>query len=65
MAPRMQVEHDKNYVKTAADVAVDIHTHKPPGDILVFLSGQAEVEQAVRLIDKQVCRSASSYAIAS
>lgn len=51
----MQVEHDKTYVKTAADVAVDIHTHKPPGDILVFLSGQAEVEQAVRLIDKQVC----------
>lgn len=50
----IQVDHDKNYVKIAADVAVDIHSHKPLGDILVFLSGQAEVEQAVRLIDQQV-----------
>jgi HrpA-like RNA helicase len=52
----MQEMHDKDYVSVAAEVAVQIHSCKPPGDILVFLAGQAEVEKAVRLIHQHVRR---------
>lgn len=50
----MQDMHEREYVAAAAEVAVQIHSCKPPGDILVFLAGQAEVENAVRLIHQQV-----------
>lgn len=56
----VQVPHDKDYVAVAAEVAVDLHANKGPGDILVFLAGQAEVEKAVALINKHVCFSAET-----
>ncbi|RXM97739.1 putative ATP-dependent RNA helicase DHX40 [Acipenser ruthenus] len=34
------------YVKEVVKVALDIHTNEPAGDILVFLTGQAEIEKA-------------------
>ena len=33
------------YVQAAVDTALDIHTTQPEGDILVFLTGQGEIEQ--------------------
>jgi hypothetical protein len=50
----VQESHDKDYVSVAAEVAVDLHVSKGPGDILVFLAGQAEVEKAVALINSHV-----------
>jgi ATP-dependent RNA helicase DHX8/PRP22 len=47
-------EHDKDYLAAAVGVACDVHESRPCGDILVFLSGQAEVEKAVRLISQEV-----------
>ena len=31
------------------DTVLDIHVHQPPGDILLFLTGQAEIDK-VRLL---------------
>ena len=37
--------HEKNYAAAAVDAALDMHLHQPPGDILVFLTGQAEIDR--------------------
>ena len=48
----VQVSHmiekpDQPYLQLAVDKALDIHLYEPLGDILVFLTGQAEIEQVV------------------
>ncbi len=42
------------YVQRAVDTALYIHTQEPPGDILVFLTGQSEIEKACHDLDNQV-----------
>ena len=47
----VQVSHllevpEQGYLQLAVDKALDLHLYEPPGDILVFLTGQAEIEQA-------------------
>lgn len=42
-----QENHDMNYVAAAVDTALDIHLHQPPGDVLVFLTGQAEIDKVL------------------
>ena len=37
------------YVQAAVDTALDIHTSQPEGDILMFLTGQGEIEQVRRV----------------
>lgn len=37
--------HDRDYLAAAVDTAIDIHLHQPLGDILVFLTGQAEIQK--------------------
>jgi ATP-dependent RNA helicase DDX35 len=39
---------------------VDIHREDVPGDVLVFLTGQEEVEAAVRMLDEEARRLARS-----
>ncbi|CAG8607015.1 15112_t:CDS:2 [Funneliformis caledonium] len=41
------------YVQRAVDTTLYIHTHEPPGDILVFLTGQNEIEKSCRDLDNQ------------
>ena len=46
----VQVSHlldkpEQPYLQLAIDKALDIHLYEPLGDILVFLTGQAEIEQ--------------------
>ena len=37
----------KRYLAQASvDTVLDIHVHQPPGDILLFLTGQAEIDKA-------------------
>lgn len=38
------------YVKEVVKVALDIHSSEPAGDILVFLTGQSEIERACDLL---------------
>ena len=37
--------HEKDYAAAAVDAALDLHLHQPPGDILIFLTGQAEIDK--------------------
>lgn len=37
--------HEKDYAAAAVDAALDLHLHQPPGDVLVFLTGQAEIDK--------------------
>lgn len=38
------------YVQATVDTVMKIHLAKDPGDILAFLTGQEEVDKAVRLL---------------
>ncbi|GBF98616.1 pre-mRNA-splicing factor ATP-dependent RNA helicase-like [Raphidocelis subcapitata] len=48
-------DHAHDYVSAAVDTVLQIHTGQPAGDILVFLTGQAEIEKAVASINAAVC----------
>ena len=39
-------EPERNYVEAAVRTAIQIHKCEEPGDILVFLTGEQEIEQA-------------------
>lgn len=41
----------RDYVQAAVDTAFYIHQSMPAGDVLIFLSGQQEIDQAVRMIN--------------
>lgn len=47
-------EGPKRYQDAAVECAVDIHCRQPPGDILVFLTGQGEIEDACRKINRAI-----------
>ncbi|CAG9816310.1 unnamed protein product [Phaedon cochleariae] len=40
------------YIQASVDAVLKIHSSKQPGDVLVFLTGQEEVERAVRLLNE-------------
>ena len=42
--------HEGDIMNAAVDTALQIHLDQPPGDILVFLTGQAEIDKAHHLI---------------
>ena len=39
---------ERNYVEAAVRTTIHIHQCEGPGDILVFLTGEMEIEQALR-----------------
>lgn len=41
---------NRDYVEAAVDVASQIHSTQPPGHILIFLTGQDEIEKACQLL---------------
>lgn len=43
-----------NYVKGCVNTVLEIHKNEPTGDILVFLTGQDEVENAVDSINQEI-----------
>uniref|UniRef100_A0A1I8BCP8 RNA helicase n=1 Tax=Meloidogyne hapla TaxID=6305 RepID=A0A1I8BCP8_MELHA len=43
-----------DYVQTTVDTILRLHKEEPPGDILAFLTGQDEVEQACKLLEGSV-----------
>ncbi|KAL4440347.1 hypothetical protein ABPG75_003348 [Micractinium tetrahymenae] len=47
-------DHTSEYLQAAVDSAIDIHCNQPEGDILVFLTGQAEIDKAVKQLNDAV-----------
>jgi pre-mRNA-splicing factor ATP-dependent RNA helicase DHX15/PRP43 len=47
-------EPEEDYLKAAVRTAVQIHTTQPKGDVLVFLTGEDEITQAVADTKKQI-----------
>ncbi|GLJ07029.1 hypothetical protein SUGI_0055980 [Cryptomeria japonica] len=47
-------EPERDYLEAAIRTVVQIHTCEPPGDILVFLTGEEEIEDACKKISKEV-----------
>ncbi|GAM19019.1 hypothetical protein SAMD00019534_021940 [Acytostelium subglobosum LB1] len=43
-----------NYIDTTTTTIVDIHTTQPPGDVLVFLTGQEEIETIRRALEDRL-----------
>ncbi|KAF5179639.1 Atp-dependent rna helicase dhx8 [Thalictrum thalictroides] len=50
-------EPERDYLEAAIRTVVQIHMCEPPGDILVFLTGEEEIEDACRKIAKEVSNS--------
>lgn len=47
-------EPERDYLEAAIRTVVQIHVCEPPGDILVFLTGEEEIEDACKKIAKEV-----------
>ncbi|CAH2048163.1 unnamed protein product [Thlaspi arvense] len=47
-------EPERDYLEGAIRTVVQIHMCEPPGDILVFLTGEEEIEEACRRINKEL-----------
>jgi len=45
---------EKDYLEAAINTAIQIHCHEKPGDILIFLTGEEEIEQACSKIRKDI-----------
>lgn len=43
----------ENYLEKAISTVFDIHTNEPKGDILVFLTGREEIDQAVQAVSER------------
>lgn len=41
----------KNFIMKAAELSIDIHENKPEGDILVFLTGQEEIQSFIEIMN--------------
>lgn len=49
-----EVEHD--YLEAALSCVLQIHLNEPPGDILLFLTGQEEIDSACRILTERMAR---------
>ncbi|XP_077240420.1 putative pre-mRNA-splicing factor ATP-dependent RNA helicase DEAH3 isoform X2 [Tasmannia lanceolata] len=47
-------EPERDYLEAAIRTVVQIHLCEPPGDILVFLTGEEEIEDACKKITKEI-----------
>ena len=54
MALRHVQEPERDYLEAAIRTVVQIHICEGPGDILVFLTGEEEIEDACKKIAKEI-----------
>ena len=47
-------EMPKQYIEACVDLALDLHLDEDEGDVLVFLTGQEDIEKAVKMIAEKV-----------
>eukprot|EP00798_Chlamydomonas_sp_ICE-L_P016225 gene16226-22390_t len=51
---------EDNYLDAALTAALQVHTDEPPGDILLFLTGQDEIESLEKLLNDRVGSSSAA-----
>jgi ATP-dependent RNA helicase DDX35 len=51
----------ENYVEKALDTVFDIHTQEGDGDILVFLTGREEIDNAIQAVAERISQAGSQY----
>lgn len=49
-------EPERDYLEAAIRTVVQIHNSEPPGDVLMFLTGEEEIENACRALRKEATR---------
>ncbi|KAL8052426.1 hypothetical protein ABFX02_05G003200 [Erythranthe guttata] len=47
-------ERAKSYVEASLKTAIDIHTHEPEGDVLIFMTGQDDIEKLVMKLEERI-----------
>lgn len=53
-------EPEQDYLEAAIRTVVQIHLCEAPGDILLFLTGEEEIEDACRKIEREISQAAAS-----
>ncbi|CAN4118199.1 unnamed protein product [Withania somnifera] len=48
------LERPKNYIEASLRKAIDIHVREPEGDILIFMTGQDDIEKLVLKLEERV-----------
>lgn len=48
------VDRPVNYLDSSVQTALDIHVREPPGDILLFMTGQEEILKAISMLEERV-----------
>ncbi|GAB2280602.1 hypothetical protein Dimus_015231 [Dionaea muscipula] len=49
-----ETERTANYIESASKKAIDIHNREPEGDVLIFMTGQDDIEKLVSKLEKRV-----------
>ncbi|XP_051148923.1 probable pre-mRNA-splicing factor ATP-dependent RNA helicase DEAH4 isoform X2 [Andrographis paniculata] len=47
-------ERPKNYLEASLKTAIDIHIQEPEGDILIFMTGQDDIEKLVSKLEERI-----------
>ncbi|XAR48163.1 RNA helicase [Bertholletia excelsa] len=47
-------ERPKNYLESSLKTAIDIHIREPEGDVLIFMTGQDDIEKLVKKLEERV-----------
>ncbi|PRQ52128.1 putative RNA helicase [Rosa chinensis] len=47
-------EHPKSYLESSLKTALDIHIKEPEGDVLIFMTGQDDIEKLVSKLEDRV-----------
>ncbi|KAG6598277.1 putative pre-mRNA-splicing factor ATP-dependent RNA helicase DEAH4, partial [Cucurbita argyrosperma subsp. sororia] len=47
-------ERPKSYLESCLKTAIDIHTKEPEGDVLIFMTGQDDIEKLVSKLEEKV-----------
>ncbi|KAH7862584.1 hypothetical protein Vadar_006801 [Vaccinium darrowii] len=54
-------EPERDYLEAAIRTVMQIHQYEAPGDVLVFLTGEEEIEDACKKISKEVANMGDNY----
>ncbi|KAJ8464317.1 hypothetical protein OPV22_026869 [Ensete ventricosum] len=47
-------ERPTNYVECCMKTALDVHVHEPPGDVLIFMTGQDDIDKMVFKLEERI-----------
>lgn len=47
-------ERPKSYIESSLKTAMDIHVREPEGDVLIFLTGQDDIEKLIKKLEERV-----------